>query len=623
MNSPASKSSIIVRISVALAGIVILGVSTMLISYWLSERAENDSLAINVAGSLRMQSYRLGLLVLDNTPDAAQWLSAQQKIDETWSHPVFTPFLHDKPEISELYTRAADNWRAQLLPEFKRFKQQQSTLTDQQLQILLDEHVQLLDALVQIIQQDAEKKVRSFRLVQIIALFATLLVSALVMYSLRVKVEQPLNQLTAMAKRISQGDFSHQIPVTSQDELGVLASTFNLMSRSIANSYDHLEQQVDEKTKALQQSNSALQFLYDTAKLIIEHNPQGINYDEIISRLGATIHVSNLELCLMTTEGNSPYLQIKPASEINAELCKKQNCSKCLSSRGVVEKTDGVAIYRFQLTRNERHYGLIVCRVDERQLLSPWQEQLIQSATDQLAIGMSLKTDEDQSRRLAVLQERNAIARELHDSLAQALSYLKIQVTRLNKAIDREDKITMEDVAGELREGLNNAYRQLRELLTTFRLKIDGSGLKAALESSIEQLRAQNSINIHFDFALSNIPLTPNEEIHLLQIIREASQNAIHHSGGNNVEIRLWQNADQAISLAIADDGVGLAVAPEKINHYGLAIMKERAKHLGGELMLSNRASGGVLVSFDFVPDFIKIRQKSGIITSDILNGSV
>ena len=620
MKSLAFKSSIIVSVSVALAGIVILGMSTMLISYWLSERAENDSLAINVAGSLRMQTYRLGLLALDDAPDEAQWIASQQKIDATWSNPVFIPFLHEKPVISELYARAADNWRIQLLPVFNQLKQEQGSITDQQLQMLLDEHIQLLDSLVHSIQQDAEQKVRSFRLVQIIALFATLLVSALVMYSLRVKVEQPLNQLTAMAKRISQGDFSHQIPVVSQDELGVLASTFNLMSRSISNSYDHLEQQVDEKTREVQQSNNALQFLYETAKLIIEHNPQGINYDEIISRLGKTIDVSNLELCLMTTEGNSPYLQIKLASDIDSELCKKQNCSKCLSSRGVVEKTGGVAIYRFQLTRNERHYGLIVCRVDERKLLSPWQEQVIQSTTDQLAIGMSLKTDEDQSRRLAVLQERNAIARELHDSLAQALSYLKIQVTRLNKAIDREDKVTMEDVASELREGLNNAYRQLRELLTTFRLKIDGGGLKVALESTVEQLRVQNSMQIHFDFALSNIPLTPNEEIHLLQIIREASQNAIHHSGGKNLDIRLWQNAHQAISLAIADDGHGLPGSPEKINHYGLAIMKERAKHLGGELMLSNQSTGGVLVSFEFIPDFIKKRQKSGIITSDIFN---
>lgn len=594
--------------------------STMLISYWLSERAEHDSLAINIAGSLRMQSYRMGLLATDKATTPEQWQATLEKMEQTWANPVFVPFLNEKPKVSALYSKAVVNWQDRLLPTFTATYQKQNGLTPQELQPLLESHIQLLDQLVNQIQQDAEMKVRSFRLVQIIALFATLLVSAVVMYSLRVKVEQPLRQLTTMAKRISHGDFSYQTPVATQDELGVLASTFNMMSKSIANSYEHLEQQVDEKTKALQQSNSALQFLYESAKLIIENNPAGINYDAIISRLGNTIGITDLELCLTTIGGDSPYLQIKPASEINAELCKKQNCSKCLSSRGVVEKIDGTAIYRFQLMRNDQHYGLIVCRVPDQHLLSPWQEQLIQSTTDQLAVGMSLKADEEQSRRLAVLQERNAIARELHDSLAQALSYLKIQVTRLNKAIDREDRETMEDVADELREGLNSAYRQLRELLTTFRLKIDGNGLKAALESGIEQLRAQNAMHIEFEYALGNVPLTPNEEIHLLQIIREASQNAIHHSGGKNLYIRLWQGSNQAINLTIADDGVGLPLAPEKMNHYGLAIMKERTRHLGGELRLENQAAGGVLVSFEFIPDFIKVRQKSGIIISDILN---
>lgn len=80
-------------------------------------------------------------------------------------------------------------------------------------------------------------------------------------------------------------------------------------------------------------------------------------------------------------------------------------------------------------------------------------------------------------------------------------------------------------------------------------------------------------------------------------------------------------NADQAINLTIADDGSGLPGSPEKIYHYGLATMTERAEHLGGELTVSNQATSGVLVSFDFIPDFIKIRQKSGIITSDILHG--
>lgn len=610
------KKSIITRISIALLGIVLLGTSTMLISYWLSERAENDSLAINIAGSLRVQTYRLGLLSADTSTDHSSWQQARRKLEETWEHPVFIPFLHSTPKISSLHQEAKSNWQLTVVPLLDQLQADQKKINHQDLQLTLDKQIALLDKLVTSIQQDAERKVRSFRLVQIIALFATLFVSAMVMYSLKTKVEQPLNQLTTLAKRIAQGDLSHQISSTSDDELGVLANTFNMMSKSISNSYEHLEHQVNQKTLALQQSNNSLQFLYETAKFIIEHNPQGINYDEIISRLAKTTSVKDIELCLMTTEGNKPYLQIKPASEIDKELCSKNNCSKCLSSRGVIEINKGIAIYRFQLTRNELHYGLIVVRVPETQLLSSWQEQLIQSATDQIAIGMSLKDDEDQSRRIAVLHERNAIARELHDSLAQALSYLKIQVTRLNNAINHEDKLTMEDVAEELRVGLNNAYRQLRELLTTFRLKIDGNGLRSALEASIEQLRIQSKMNIELNIELANVPLSPNEEIHLLQIIREASQNAIHHSHGQHLDIHLWQNENQAISLTITDDGIGLPTAPEKMNHYGLAIMKERARHLGGELLIQNQPQG-VKVSFEFIPDYINSRQNSGIIFTD------
>ena len=115
-----------------------------------------------------------------------------------------------------------------------------------------------------------------------------------------------------------------------------------------------------------------------------------------------------------------------------------------------MEVSPSATTYRFQLNREQRHFGLIICKLPSTQTLSVWQEQLIQSVTDQLAIGLSLKSDEEQSRRVAVLQERNAIARELHDSLAQALSYLKIQVTRLNSAISKEDKSTMADVADDV-----------------------------------------------------------------------------------------------------------------------------------------------------------------------------
>ena len=279
MKIPHKKSSIVVRISLALACIVLLGMTTMLISYWISEKAEHDSLAINIAGSLRMQSYKLGLMSIDGTLNTAEFSQTKSKMDNTWKHPVFESIRHEKPRISELYDKAFLNWQEQVAPAIN------NPHSHHDLQRILDQQALLLDQLVSAIQVDAERKVRSFRLVQIIALFTTLFVSMLAMYALKVKVEQPLTLLTNAAKRISHGNFDYRIPPMEANELGVLAETLNTMNGAIGYTHETLEKQVDEKTAALQKSNTALQFLYDSAQFIIEHNPEGVNFDEIISAL--------------------------------------------------------------------------------------------------------------------------------------------------------------------------------------------------------------------------------------------------------------------------------------------------------------------------------------------------
>ena len=99
----------------------------------------------------------------------------------------------------------------------------------------------------------------------------------------------------------------------------------------------------------------------------------------------------------------------------------------------------------------------------------------------------------------------------------------------------------------------------------------------------------------------------PHEEIHLLQIIREASQNAVHHSQGSVIKISLQQN-EQGVNLAVEDNGVGIPQSAEKLNHYGLAIMQERSKHLDGNIQIIARTEGGTGVYFHFMPEYL--RQK-------------
>ena len=126
-----------------------------------------------------------------------------------------------------------------------------------------------------------------------------------------------------------------------------------------------------------------------------------------------------------------------------------------------------------------------------------WQTQVLETLGKHIGISIGVARRVTQRRRLALLDERSVIARELHDSLAQSLSYLKIQVTRLY--LLRENNAAagqLDEVMSELKEGLDAAYRQLRELLTTFRLQMDGRGLAVALSETVSEFNTRGEVEI-------------------------------------------------------------------------------------------------------------------------------
>lgn len=600
------QTSLVIRLSLALAGIVALAVVTMVTSYWISNSSDKDAYAINLAGSLRMQTYRMAYLAQqDKSGELLK--QAQNQTLNSWNNPILSRLAQNQEVLAQSYQAAKTHWHT------VESKLMEGAFEPAQLQPLLDEQIRRLEAFVSRVQEHAEDNARQLRLVQVVALFAILSLASLVVYWLHRRVQRPLSEMTRMAERVSQGKYDRRLQVRQNDELGILAGTFNQMSHAIARMHQNMEEEINTKTQALQRSNTTLQFLYDTAKAIIEQEPGKLDYQPIINQLIQLVEADDIELCLITDTGNTPYVQIKPEQSVH-DVCVIRNCSDCLSGDLLKDAqqtglSDPVFRYSFPLVREQTHYGVLVCRMGEGCTLELWQQQLLQSVADQLALSLSLQAQEEQGRRLSLAQERTVIARELHDSLAQALSYLKIQVTRLDRALDKNDRTTLTDVSRELREGLGSAYQQLRELLTTFRLKVDGPGFLGALQTSVKQLSAQSDLDIQLDYRIESLPLTPNEEIHLLQIVREAAQNAIHHSEGKTLVIQLLQNEQKQVSVSIEDDGKGMPEDPGKLNHYGLAIMQERSKNLDGQLSIANRPQGGVGVYFAFTPNCLKQRQ--------------
>ena len=598
--------STVFKISVLMLSISLLAIVSMFSSVFISDNAELDARAVNESGALRMKSYRILALYLNNEEENHHQIVTQAIEDfETslFSQTFQNQFsLDDTAGLISQYEKVKAQWQEKIKPLFEaglNGNSQSAALTD-----AIPDFVANIDTLVGDFQAHAEKNIATIRLIQSLALFGTISLVAFAMYNVRRNIERPLNILTGVARQIKQGNYTAIADESGKDELAMLAQTMNKMSRSIYRSQTNLEERIRVKTAELSQSKASLELLFDVSRKMYEMPPGDYEFDTILKELSETTGVCDLDLCVMTESGSVPFFHLLTAEKQLPEHCREHQCDDCTVHLKDIQKSDFQV--KYPLLKDGASYGVLVVNPSKGQTLQDWQHQLFAAVAEQIAICLSMKEQRAQDRRIALLNERTVIARELHDSLAQALSYLKIQVTRLQKLKDKDGAAEQIDaVIGELKGGLSSAYRELRELLTTFRLKLDEQNLKSAFEQTVQQLKSRSD---HFDFIIdyqvTHIPFTPQEEIHLLQITREAMQNAFYHSKGNKIWVSLRENGESSITLSVKDNGIGISDDPKKLNHYGLAIMEERARNLNGTIGYNTPPEGGTQVLLEFVPDY-------------------
>lgn len=266
---------------------------------------------------------------------------------------------------------------------------------------------------------------------------------------------------------------------------------------------------------------------------------------------------------------------------------------------------DGVVASRSRfllqwLTQGQNGYGALLLEVDGEQGSLPAHTlATLHSYADYLG-GILYSTRQARIKlRNAQCEERAAIARDLHDSLAQSLSYLKIQASLLQSALARhgiDSGGEVNDTVTEMRNTLNVAYRQLRELITTFRLTMHGKTFAQALEESVEEFERRSAIAFDLDNRLPAGQLGAGEEMQVLHIIREAIGNVVRHSHASYCWVTVRPTEDSGLQVIVDDNGCGMRSADDAEKHHGTIIMQERAHHLGGTLRVEGRDGGGTRV---------------------------
>ncbi|MFZ1639845.1 MAG: type IV pili methyl-accepting chemotaxis transducer N-terminal domain-containing protein [Candidatus Contendobacter sp.] len=604
-----NNDSIIFRSGLTMGGIVLLALLSMVSSVFIAESSKGDAAAINLAGSLRMQSYRIATRLQNpvgvetsHTGEVAREMSEfERRLERLWQTGAIAP-TEDNPRNRTLRT-IESFWRDTLRPILETSAADAPPTTAYLRQV--DDFVAKLDAFVKLLEQDTEAKILLLRLVQGIALFMTLVLIFAAMYQLHSGVVAPLRDLVELARKARRGDLSVRASHVGNDELGVLGHAFNLMAADLSAMYADLEARVEQQTQALRISNRSLELLYHTARRLGESVPDEATYRALLAEIEKLTGMGLVTLCLIhpaTHQATQVFTaRLRPASV--PPFCNRPNCEPCLGDGATHPLEVGCDIFSIPVKDQEQQFGVLIVRNPGPESVATWQLPLLEVVARNIAAALRANEQTEHRRRLALLEERNAIARELHDSLAQSLSYLKIQISRLQTLLGGpEPTLEVGNIVAELREGLSSAYRQLRELLTTFRLKMEHPGLEDSLREAVEEFSRRGRLPVELDCAGWRCVLSPNEQIHVMQIAREALNNAVQHARASRIVVLLRGPSAGEATIGISDDGVGLPAKPERENHFGLNIMRERARCLGGTLDLQSRPTGGLLVRLRFIP---------------------
>ena len=582
------RKSIVVRFGCYLSLLVSLALAGMFSALLFADYSHQDAAVINQAGSLRMLTYRLAL---DPSP------INRQALQSTLAARL------DNDEITRLLRRS--NADAPIRQQHDQLRKELRSLDLSEAPALatLDTFVGHIDGFVGTLQRNAEYRSQLLSTVQGLCLFLSLLVVFVTLYDLSYHVIGPLRELTSTARRLGRGELDARVTYSGEDELAQLGERFNQMAGELKSIYGDLEERVEDKTRALSQSHQRLELLYASARRLGENPYDSRTLQPLLNQLEKVLDAGRVTLCLNKDGVERAYSSLT-TTERPADFCLQGDCGSCREQASACDQPSSLAqpLLMQPLSIAGHRFGELF--IESRSgRLENWQQQLIETFCDNIARTFALSLQQEQESRLALFAERGTIARELHDSLAQSLSYLKIQVSRLGTLLKREapaEKI--EDTLDELREGLNGAYRQLRELLTTFRLSLDEPSLEAALGNAVAEFGERGEVTIELDNRLQHVPLSPNEEIHVLQIVREALSNVVRHSQAQRAWVRLSSQADGQVSIAVEDDGVGFDPQQNRSGHYGLTIMQERGQTLGSQLRFEARAPHGTRVLFSFVP---------------------
>lgn len=619
--------------------VVLFVVATIAIGFTLliSWQLEGVAAAINDAGSQRMRSYRIGHLMARGLELKAQEVQIGSALGDELER--FEKVLRDlqqgdpvrplsQPRNREVQARLSEVgqvWQATVRPLVVSYltsdHAERERITDR-FDLELDGFVSGINELVLAMERSYAYDTNLLRSVQAaLVLFAILGTVLLIRYFDRLVI-RPVGILHAGMQRMTGNDLTVRVPVASDDELGALAGGFNQMAEHLETVHGTLEHRVEAETSRLAQRNRELGILYGMTTFLTEPAPLEALCEGFLERIKTTLGADAGAVRLYLPQTEKLYLMTHDG--LSEEFIANEgqiNCGDCLC--GDVFQTSKPAAFAtanppesmrlrtciregfatataFSILCDKQRIGVYNLYFRRPHALSEQEMHLLETLGHHLGVAIENQRLKSREKELAVSEERNLLAQELHDSIAQGLAFLNIQVQLLQDSLRKGRSDEAMQTAGQLREGVQESYDDVRELLVHFRTRVHQSDLDSAINAALEKFEGQTGIRTEFERRGAMVPMAPTDEIQIMHIVQESLSNIRKHARASQVRVVVDQ--DMASSrITIQDDGVGFnpQTDPNCLSdrHVGLKIMRERAHRIGAECQVASQPGAGACVT--------------------------
>ena len=595
--------------------LLLMALASIGLTLWVTWQLEGGGAAVNEAGRMRMQTWRLAqTLPAADTPRIEALATQFDRSVELLrvgdpARPLFLP--QDGP-TQRAFADVQHAWSA-LRAEWSGGERPAPARTAAQAEAF----VERIDAFVSAIEHQLSRLTSLLNAVQFMMVALTIASAVAMLYSAYLFVFNPLARLQAGLARVEAGDLSVRVEAAVDDEFGALATGFNRMTQRLQALYESLESKVREKTRSLEAEHARLSVLYESAAFVA----RAATLDELargIARQARLAGGADASAVRWSDESNQRYLMLAsdclPQALIDEEQCVPTGDCFCGQAQGqavtrvIPIRAEGApsmlghcaragyeTVISVPVRLQERLVGELNLFYRTAKELSADDRALLETIASHLAGAIEGLRAAALQRETAVAEERSFIARELHDSIAQSLAFLKIQLGLLRTDLQRGDAAKVERTLRELDAGVQESLGDVRELLVHFRTRTNAEDIAPALRTTLTKFEHQTGLSTHLSIEGDGLPLPADVQVQVLHVVQEALSNVRKHAGARQVWVEVEQTPQWRVT--IRDDGRGFAAGPGPDEmHVGLRIMRERAQNIGATVEVTSVPGAGTAV---------------------------